>query len=259
MNNNLIPESNALTGTENQLPTIKTLDSKKYYFSDLNDTQKQKLAEKLLNNHPMRLQNTLVEYVLAKSFEDTDAPFCFDDITNFYNTGDVEITLSNGNTEYLEDITEEDRDQKVEFLEHLKDRIDLVVDTLNDKLSDLEVDQMGVDDQESNLLQAEINKLNGKLERLEQKQYNLDKSIDDLNGMEFDRMPEIYQWFSCSDWLIHALDNKGQCTLNGEFWGRQCCGQSVTLDHVIQFIAYEWACDYENDYLTDENLKDLDL
>ncbi|AGH32111.1 hypothetical protein VPHG_00044 [Vibrio phage 11895-B1] len=176
----------------------------KYTFANLNDSQKQKLVDRMLNDHPLRLQNTLVEYVLQKSYEDLDAPFSYEDITNFEYYGEVCI-----NDEW-EEFTESERDEKVSELE--------------DEQTDLEIDDPEWDE--------------------------IQEIIDDLNNMDFDQLPEIYQWFSCSDWLIRELESKGQCTLDDEFWGRQCCGQSVVLDNVMQEIAFEYACDYGNNYLT---------
>lgn len=221
-----------------------------FFFNDLTETQKQKLADRLIDDHPTRLNNRIVEYILNQD-DYENAPFTREDITNFDYYGSVEI---NG---YWEELTEEERDEKVEFFEHLKSRIDLVVDNLNNKIIDLEVDQLGEDDETYTTLQAKIDQLNKRIEKAEDKQYKLDKHIDDLNNMDFDEQPEIFQWFSCSDYLIRKLKEYGQCTLDNEFWGRQCCGQSITLDHVIQKIAFDYACDYGKDYLTLEQVKDL--
>ena len=80
-------------------------------FAQLNDTQKQRLADKFLEVHPLRLQNTLVEYVLQKSHEDLEAPFSYDDITN--NEPTANINLSSG----WEDLTESERDAMLEDLQ----------------------------------------------------------------------------------------------------------------------------------------------
>jgi hypothetical protein len=198
----------------NLVNSIKTQDHKtmKVYFKDLTETQKQLLADRLLADHPMRLQNTLVEYVLQKSYEDTDAPFSFDDITNYNYTGIVELS-SESNLE----LTEEERNEKLEELQ------DLICD---------------LDD--------------------ETEQYDIiANDIELLESMDFDIQPEIYQWFSCDDYLLYKLEKHGQCTLDREFWGRQCCGQSVTLDYIIQLIAFESFCDYGCDYLTKEQIEAL--
>lgn len=176
----------------------------KYTFATLTNSQKQELVSCMLNEHPLRLQNTLVEYVLHKSYEDPHAPFSYDDITNFAVFGEICIGG------LWEQLTEEERDEKVLELER--------------EQTDLEIDNP--------------------------KWHEIQEIIDDLVDMNFDRCPEVYQWFSCTDWLIRELEEKGECTLDGEFWGRQCCGQSVVLDSVMQTIAFEYACDHGKNYLT---------
>jgi hypothetical protein len=51
---------------------------------------------------------------------------------------------------------------------------------------------------------------------------------------------EVYQWFRVSDWLAGELDTDGECVLDnayGQWWGRQCCGQSLIMDGTLQKIA----------------------
>lgn len=53
---------------------------------------------------------------------------------------------------------------------------------------------------------------------------------------------EVYEHWIVSDWLARKLKARGYCV--GEvcgltIWGRQCTGQSMCLDHVIQQIALE--------------------
>lgn len=186
-------------------------------FSQLNDVQKQNLASKLLDVHPMRLQNNLVEYVLQKSHEDSEAPFSVDDITNNEPTQEIELS------DRYEELTESERD---ELLEELKET-----------LYEVEARQNYEESEQYETLVSDI------------------EALEEME--DFANYPEIYQWFSCSDWLIRALEEKGECTLDNEFWGRQCCGQSVVLDSVIQEIAFDWFVDYEKDYLTWEQITKL--
>ena len=220
--------------------TTSTTESQatKIYFSDLNDSQKQKLADQLLNVHPMRLQNTIVEYILSKSWEDEEAPFSWDDVTNYEYYGTVEI---NG---CWEDLTEEERDEKLHIYEYLADKAQTIFDDLEDQQQEAENDdQCYLVQDKADRMEKVLNKYTG--------------IKDNLESMDFDEQPEIFQWFSCSDWLIMKLEEHGQCTLDLEFWGRQACGQSVTLDNVIQKIAFEYACDYNKDYLTTEQIEAL--
>lgn len=197
--------------------------SKTVKFSQLTCTQKQQLADKFLDIHPMRLQNTLVEYVLQKSFEDMNAPFSYNDITNNVPTANIEVS-----GEWLE-ITESERD---EMLEELQEKLEALEE--NEDYEDLEEWEKITND------------------------------IQELEDASFDNYPEIYQWFSCSgfscsDWLIRELEDRGQCTLDNEFWGRQCCGQSVALDSVMQEIAFDWFVNYGEEGLTQEQMIELNL
>lgn len=203
----------------------------RYTFANLNDTQKQQLVERMLSDHPLRLNNSIVQYILGQD-DYENAPFTREDITNNEYYGSVEVSGS------WEELTEEERDEKLPLFEHLESRAESVME----KLEELQND---ADGEEWNVLEEKINRWSDVVEYYQEQ-------VQNLNDMDFDEQPEIYQWFSCSDWLIRELESKGQCTLDGEFWGRQACGQSVTLDCVMQEIAFEYACDYGKDTLSAE-------
>ena len=214
----------------------------KITFKDLNDSQKQTITDKFLSDHPVTLQNAIVEYVLSKSFEDfKEAPFSHDDITNNDPTGQIKI---NGVwfEFYEQDV---DRDNKISLYEHLESKCSEVLESLNNDLVDLE------------LTEEEAESLEEKIEHWQEKLEGFEEIIAELNDMEFEDYPEIYQWLLCSDYLIRALEKKGQCTLDSQFWGRQVCGQSIVLDNVIQEISFDYFCDYGKKYLTQEQLKEL--
>lgn len=218
-----------------------------YTFADLNDSQKQRVADRMLSDHPVHCNSTLVEYVLSKSLEDTEAPFCHDDITNNEYYGSVEL---NG---YWEELTEDERDEKQALYEHLQARAEKVYNILEERQCPLDEDDFEAElcyDHAYDVLQEQI-------EHWEELKDGYQETVDNLESMDFDQQPEIYQWFSCSDWLIRALDQAGECTLDNEFWGRQAYGQSIVLDGVIQRIAFEYACDYNETTLTREYVEGL--
>lgn len=220
--------------TITEKPTMKT----QFFFNDLTETQKQKLADRLISDHPTRLQNTLVEYVLSKSWEDSGAPFSYDDITNFEYYGSVCI---NG---YWEELTEKERNDKLPIYEYLETKAENIQSELEDLQANCE------DDDQWEMYQDKLDRWSEVVEKYQ-------SIVQSLNDMDFDDQPQIYQWFSCSDYLIRKLEEHGQCTLDDEYWGRQACGQSITLDNVIQLIAFEYACEYGKDYLTDDQIKGL--
>jgi len=61
---------------------------------------------------------------------------------------------------------------------------------------------------------------------------------DDENG----EYPEIYEFWSVSEWLANKLEAKGEIIfecLDFIVWGRQATGQAIYMDRVIQDIAIE--------------------
>jgi len=54
--------------------------------------------------------------------------------------------------------------------------------------------------------------------------------------------PEVFEWWLVSDWFAQKLDQEGECVLEEfgcSWWGRQCTGQAIKMDHVIGQIAEE--------------------
>jgi hypothetical protein len=43
---------------------------------------------------------------------------------------------------------------------------------------------------------------------------------------------EVYEWYAVDDRLAYHLEQEHEIVVDG-FWGRQCCGQSISLDNVI--------------------------
>jgi len=199
-------------------------------FNELNDSQKQEVATEFTRDCTIINQNTVVEYILNKSIEGCqDAPFAYDDISNNTPTGQIEI-----NGCYIE-LDGGGRDDKLEFYERLRDKASELVDAryeqLNTSLNNAELNGC-FDDEEAGALESK----HDKAEELHNKYENI---CDELESMDFDDYPEIYQWFECDSYLIGLLSDKGECILDNVYWGRQCCGQSIILDCVIQNIAYE--------------------
>jgi hypothetical protein len=59
---------------------------------------------------------------------------------------------------------------------------------------------------------------------------------------ESENYPEIFEYWSVTDWLGEKLKQKGEIVfkyLDFTVWGRQCTGQAIFLDSVIQEIAIE--------------------
>jgi len=179
-------------------------------FNQLNDFERIEIATAFIATQAVINHTHIVEYVLTKAWEDGEAPFHFDDITNSAPYGYCEGLM--------EELTEEERDTKLEFYEYLRDKAtDFAESHVNDGIGDSEF-----------------------FNRMKEKEHKLTDICEELRDMDFDTYPDIFQWFLCSDYLIYELEERGQCTLDDQYWGRQCCGQSIVLDCVIQEIAYDY-------------------
>ena len=55
---------------------------------------------------------------------------------------------------------------------------------------------------------------------------------------------EVMEWWLVSDWLAKKLEARKEVVINyadfNYFWGRQCSGQAIKLDTLIQDIAKEY-------------------
>lgn len=55
--------------------------------------------------------------------------------------------------------------------------------------------------------------------------------------------PEVYEFWSITEWLGEKLEERGEIIfdyLDFTVWGRQCTGQAIKLDGIIQDIAKEY-------------------
>lgn len=71
------------------------------------------------------------------------------------------------------------------------------------------------------------------------------EDCDDCEGRGHHE-PEIYEWYFVTAWLADRLKQHGEVILRGDvlgmcvpIWGRQCSGQDVHVDFVIEHIASE--------------------
>lgn len=77
--------------------------------------------------------------------------------------------------------------------------------------------------------------------------------------------PEIFQYFLCDEYLTKKLAEKGEIIVNyddiEQWWGRQACGQSITMDSCIREIIFDVICfrlDMKQDELS-KIFKDLNI
>ena len=81
-----------LTTNQTELSQFLTIEQAK---QEGNSNTNQSIKAKFIQQHVYANVNSLVEYIINKSFEDSNAPFTIDDIENFYvedeETGESEM------------------------------------------------------------------------------------------------------------------------------------------------------------------------
>ncbi len=69
-----------------------------------------------------------------------------------------------------------------------------------------------------------------------------DNIIDDYRDAVRDNAEDatVFQWFRVTPWFCEQLREAGEVVLDnnyGEWWGRQCAGQSIIMDGTLQRVA----------------------
>lgn len=170
-----------------------------------NSIVNQRIKGEFINKHVYANVNQMVEYILNKGFEDSNAPFNFDDITNFYSYPEFYGTFAN-----FEGGSEEEKQNEIERLRDLQN--DLYDQILEDKTNEDEI---------------------------EEKRSKIEEEIEELENLESEPA-EIYEWWIVSSYLAEKLNKKGYCIIESEnIWGRQTTGQAILLDYIITVICAE--------------------
>lgn len=168
---------------------------------DYNSIKNQDIKQKFVSNHVYCNVNSMTEYILSKSFEDREAPFSYDDVTNFYILPEYR-----GEYASFDGGTEEQRREEISRLEALK--------------SDLEDDDSGLHE-----------------DSIQEKISLIEKEIAELEDLESEPQ-EVFTWYMVSSYLAEKLAEKGECVLLDEgIWGRGTFGQAILLDYVISSIC----------------------
>ena len=147
-----------------------------------------------------------VEYILKASIEDKDAPFSYDDLDLF------------------------DNDKAREHILYKYDSFS--IDEKSLLRSEVEL-CLGIKINKSNLSKS--------LDKLDKDQ--LKNIFSELDLDTYNANAEIFQWFIVSEPLIWGLKEQGEIILNDYYWGRQCCGQHISLDSVCITAFIEWLKD----------------
>lgn len=169
-----------------------------------------------------------IEYILRMSWDDSNAPYSWDDVENFNgpDTDDWDIDLCR---EFLDDHGgdypdpnpfEMDKEDLDEFAE--ENEIDW-----SDIVKYYEDGYISVQDKRLIVITV-IDE--GEAE-------GLDAWREAVRECAEENPPEIFEWWTVSNWLADKLYAKGECVIRNRFspslWGRQTTGQAIFLDGII--------------------------
>lgn len=181
---------------------VKTI-TKEQALKAGNDGRNQSIKAKFIEREIYCNVNSLAEYALNKSHEDSDAPFSLDDIENYYSYPEYigeYADFSGGSNE--------DRDTEIE---RLRDLQSYLYDSIN---SDNE-------------------------QETEAKRDKIEDEITELENLESEPA-EIFEWWAVSSWMFESLKEHGKCVVDTGstyIWGRCTTGQAILLDYVITEIC----------------------
>lgn len=178
---------------------------------DFNSTENQRIKGDFVGREVYCNVNQMAEYILQKSYEDSDAPFTYEELN-------LERYSYAGHYIAFDDLT---YSQKEEAQEELQELID--------KLEDFKEFEI----EECNYYYLTTGKYTS---------YQLEEMQDELSEIENldSDYIEIYEWWAVSQWLAEKLEEKGEIVAYAGMtciWGRRTSGQAILLDHVISDIC----------------------
>lgn len=182
----------------------------KNYDSAIN----QKIKSDFVSQEVLCCDTMVVEYILNKSYEDSDTPFTWDDV----EFGENHICPECGWDEY-EEVFPEDLDVK---------------ECNGFYICPICMEKHGTKEEALQCCNSEdvftVCKNCGKV---------FAGHVEDCFDEE---TTEIYEWWRVSCYLYNKLKNHNEIVLegpNGYYWGRSCTGQDIYLDYVISIICDE--------------------
>ena len=196
----------------------------------MDESEFQERCRTFVNNNVYSCVTTMVEYILLKSWEDRDAPFCFEDVENKYPRGEIRW-----NGAWMEFDSESELDEwKAEQMDEIATAKQNELDGLQENL-----DAGLISQREFEATGSEIE------ETYSQMEYKLDDACDDA-GMLMEEYQEIYEYWLVSSWLCSKLEEAGQPVIPDEhIWGRCTSGQAIVIDGVIRELVKQYVLTQE--------------
>lgn len=185
-----------------------------------NNTVNQNIKSKFVGQHVYSCVTSMAEYIMSKAWEDSKAPFCYEDIIN------IETPAEN-QYKYVVDL-----DERGEFNAHIEDTDGETVWTVEtEEIQQLIEDGFITHVTDTHDICDHLIKI-GVLS-------NGAKLIDKDSDFEMETQ-EIFEYWMVSSYLAEKLQERGQPILADEnIWGRTCSGQAILLDYVITSICAE--------------------
>ena len=184
--------------------------------------------KKYMDDNVFCLVNEEAEYMLKKSYEDSESPLSYEDIDLYYYD---EEELKEAIIKDYEDL--ENEEEIKEFLEsinldlyHNQDNKKSRIIRLKDYLNDLDDNDLKELIQENDFLFS-------------------------FNVEDYEHTREIYQWFIVSSNLAYEIEKNNGVILNSNWFGRECCGQCITLDYMFIKIYI----DFLKEFFDEKELK----
>jgi len=192
---------------------------------DYNSIVNQEIKSRLVERDVYICLTSEVEYILKKSYDDKDAPFCMEDVENFYIPYCSEC--GEGYTSFSKkdwsDMTEEEQDRWLDSQGYAIDDEDEDSEEMK-KSRDTER-QILHDDDDTFYICDDCGMV------FSQSEY---EALDT-------EAQEVYEWWAVSSNMGRALQERGEVIIPGNYgnwyWGRCTTGQAIKLDHVISLIA----------------------
>jgi hypothetical protein len=174
-----------------------------------NSTTNQNIKGKFVAQHVHANVNSMCEYILSKSWEDSKAPFNFDDVENFYVYPEWSKTVV-GEDLFFDGGNEDAKNSFLENFERLE----------NESLELFENETISEETHERNCSIIEDAK-------------------SEFQDLETENC-EVFEWWLVSSYLCEKLQQMGYCVIDSEsIWGRTTTGQAILLDYEITQICAE--------------------
>jgi hypothetical protein len=186
---------------------MKTIMNTEEVLRNGNSSKNQEIKGKFVGREIYCNVNSLVEYCLNKSHEDSDSPVQFDELENYYTYPEWSVKLL-GETLSFDGGTEEDKETFLEEFDRLEEE--------SQELLDKEEISEATHERNLELIQ---------------------EAKDEFNELEQEPQ-EVYEWWLVTSWLARKLKEQGECVIESEgIWGRRTSGQAIKMDYVITRIC----------------------